>query len=101
MNSWIDEESEHTVAPWPGGQGGPHLLLRPVGKLSMLSEIVKVVGGGGGELKCCYLLGRATTPAYDFLKKFDIGVLQLLRYVGRAKVQMNYICHLTLQLKIF
>jgi hypothetical protein len=28
------------------------LLLRPVGKLSMLSEIVKVVDGGGGDLKC-------------------------------------------------
>ena len=29
-----------TVAPWPGGQGGPWLplLLRAVGKLSMLSE---------------------------------------------------------------
>jgi hypothetical protein len=25
------------------------LLLRPVGKLSMLSEIVKLVDGGGGE----------------------------------------------------
>ncbi len=34
----------------PGGGGGPGggLLLRPVGKLSMLSEIVKVVDGGGG-----------------------------------------------------
>ena len=34
-----------------GGAGGamaPPLLLRPVGKLSMLSEIVKVVDGGGG-----------------------------------------------------
>jgi hypothetical protein len=49
------------VAPWLGGGGGsrgvawPALLLRPVGKLSMLSEIVKVVDGrGGGEdLKCC------------------------------------------------
>ena len=57
MNSWMDEESEHTVAPWPGGQGGPHLLLRPVGKLSMLSEIVNVVGNcqscrwGGGGIK--------------------------------------------------
>ena len=42
------------VAPWPGGGGqGGHapLLLRPVGKLSMLSEIVKVVDGGGGGVK--------------------------------------------------
>ena len=30
-----------------GGHGHPP-LLRPVGKLSMLSEIVKVVDGGGG-----------------------------------------------------
>jgi hypothetical protein len=36
-----------------GGHGGPcpPPLLRPVGKLSMLSEIVKVVEGGGGGFK--------------------------------------------------
>ena len=33
----------------------PPLLLRPVGRLSLLSENVKVVDGGGGGiyLKCC------------------------------------------------
>jgi hypothetical protein len=43
-------QSQGPVAPWPGGPGGgmAPLLLRPVGKLSMLSEIVKVVDGGGG-----------------------------------------------------
>ena len=45
-------DKTHSVAPWSGGgRGGgmpPTLLLRPVGKLSMLSEIVKVVDGGGG-----------------------------------------------------
>ena len=33
-----------------GGQAMPPLLLRPVGKLSMLSEIVKVVDGGGEKI---------------------------------------------------
>ena len=62
--------TEEAVAPWPGGGGGkggpwPPLLLRPVGKLPMLSEIVgncqgcrklsKLSTGGGGvkDLKCC------------------------------------------------
>ena len=39
-----------SVAPWPGGGQGGHalpLLLRLVGKLSLLSKIVKVVDGGG------------------------------------------------------
>ena len=84
MRMSLPQEATHssrgllTVAPWPGGQGGPWLplLLRPVGKLSMLSEIVrklsmlseivgtlsmlseivKVVDGRGGvveDLKCC------------------------------------------------
>ncbi len=44
----------YSVAPWPGGARGgpwPPLWLRPVGKLSMLSEIVKVVDRGGGRFK--------------------------------------------------
>jgi hypothetical protein len=51
-----DKHIKSSVAPWPGGAGGHALplLWSSRGKLSMLSEIVKVVDGGGGEdLKCC------------------------------------------------
>jgi hypothetical protein len=57
----------YPVAPWPRGPWLP-LLLRPVGKLSMLSEIVKVVDGegGGGDLKYCrpenFLVCRKNFP---------------------------------------
>ena len=38
-----------------GGDRGamPPVLLRPFGKLSLLSKIVKVVDGGSEDLKCC------------------------------------------------
>ena len=66
-------QTQGPVAPWPGGPGGawPSLLLRPVGKLSMLSEIVKVVDGGGGkDLKCC-----RPENFFDFSEKF-FGLLE-------------------------
>ena len=79
----------YPVAPWPRGPWLP-LLLRPVGKLSMLSEIVKVVDGeGGGDLKYCrpenFLVCRKNfppivetrqknDPLYSFRFKFQIQI---------------------------
>jgi hypothetical protein len=61
LNTIAETFGASTVAPLPGGQGGmAPLLLRPVRKLSMLSEIVGKLsklstgwGGGGEDLKCC------------------------------------------------
>ena len=61
------------------------LLLRPVGKLSMLSEIVKVVDGGG-DLKCCrpetFLVCRKNFPLIVETRRKIVNV------VGKVNVSV-------------